>query len=770
MPPGNLEKMTVVGTDVLRTDGRDKVTGRARYLDDLHAPDAWIGHVLRSPVSHGRLKGLHLDPDFDWSGVVVVTPEDIPGPNRFDMHDKVMPLLATDEILYKGEPLALVAAPTKEAALDAAAHVRFDIDELPAVTTLEEVVAQWKDPEGAPFVLCEQTIEKGDVEAGFAEADEILETEYWAGHQEQMYIEPQALMAEPWDGDGVLVQGSMQCPYYVVNEAHEALGLPPEKVRVRQTSVGGAFGGKEEFPSTLGAYVALLAMKGQRRVKIVYDREEDVRYTTKRHPSWVRHRTGFKKDGTLTAMSVDYLLDGGAYMTISDVVMYRGILHVALAYRCPNVFVNGQTLRTNMYPPGAFRGFGAPQAVWALESHVDEIAARCGMAPHEYRLKHGVVMGDETPTGQILRESVGSPAVMEDALARSGFAEKLARCSHGKAGEERWIGIGMSFFGHGSAFTGDGEAKIGARVAVDLARDVDGTPRVFARVSSTEMGQGAHTVLAQMTAEGARLPFPCVRCPFPDTAIVPDSGPTVASRTTMVVGSALFSAGAKLREELVAWASKKLFGGGPTSLEDGRFRCGDEERSWEEVAGAYLDAEGPLRLYDKFKLPTSVAWDQKRFKGDAYPGYSWGCNVVEVEVDPRTLEIHVPRITASFDIGRVINPLMAKGQVEGGLTQALGYAMMENMPVRDGLFGADKMQTYAIPTMKDIPEYDLGFVECPYPHAAPGAKGVGEVPMNGIAPALGNAVFQATGIRLDRIPITPESLYEALHGKEGESE
>lgn len=717
-------------------------------MDDLDIPGCWHGCVVRSPVAHGRLKGLKKDPSFDWSQVVVAGPEDIPGVNIMVMHDRSMPLLGHDEILYLGEPLAVVAAPTLQLAREAARRIRPEIEELPATLHLRDVVKQFKAGDSSWARLSAQTLVKGDVARGFADADFVVEGEYTAGHQEQLYIEPQGLVAIPQPDGGIFIQGSMQCPYYIVHELHEALNLPPEKLRVKQSAVGGAFGGKEDFPSMLAGYCALPALKSGHPVKIVYDRNQDILYTTKRHPVWTRYKTGVKKDGTITAIQVDYLLDGGAYLTVSDVVMYRGVLHSANGYRCENVYVNGMVCRTHTFPSGAFRGFGAPQAIWGLESHIDRMAEACGMPPHIFRLRNCLRQGDSTPTGQILASSVGSPAVLEKALEAARFENKLGLCTRGKSGVKSYYGIGLSFFPHGSGFTGDGESKINAIGAVELALLEDGRPGVNIRVSSTEMGQGALTALSQIAADAVGIDMARIRYPFADTALVPNSGPTVASRTTMVVGSTVFSAAMKLKQALSQFAKQEPGLSGPADF--------------ERVARAYLSKGLPPRFEHQFQLPADVHWDQKTFQGDAYPGYSWGCNIAEVEIDAATLEIKTPRVFACYDIGRVINPLLAKGQLEGGLTQALGYALMEKLGIKNGRFDADRMQTYVIPTALDAPAYDIRFVEFPYDHAEPGAKGVGEIPMDGLAPAIANAIEAATGLRMTDLPITPEKLFEEM--------
>ena len=521
----------------------------------------------------------------------------------------------------------------------------------------------------------------------------------------------------------------------------------------------------------LVGYAALPALKSGKPVKIAYERNEDILFTTKRHPVWVRYKTGFKKDGTLTAIECDFILDGGGYLTISDVVMFRGILHCAVAYRCDNVTIRGKVARTNSFPCGAFRGFGAPQAIWGIESHVDAIAARLGRAPHEYRRQIHARPGDVTPTGQILTGENGSTACLELALKRADFAKKIKHVSRGqlRRGQKKLYGIGLSFFAHGSAFTGDGEAKFKAKGRVELARLDASQPVVDIRVSSTEMGQGVHTVFTQIAADALSLDPAHVRFPMADTGLVPNSGPTVASRTTMVVGNVVHRAALDLKKQIEAFASMRFFQGAPAELRASQiFARGAKPVPFAKVAKTLLADIGPASGFFQFELPSDIRWDQATFKGDSYPGYSWSANVAEIEIDPLTCELEVKRVTAVIDIGRVINPVTATGQVEGGLTQALGYAVMEKIGTgKNGLYDAARLQTYIIPTALDVPEYDVKFVEYPYSFAPPGAKGLGELPMDGLAPAIANAVETATGRRLRQIPITPEAIFAALHAPQG---
>lgn len=762
-----------VGQGMPRVDADGKVRGTTRYVNDVDYKGVLHGVVVRSPVARGILKGLVPDPAFDWSQIVLATAKDVPGENVVVMHDRTMPLIAEigAEIRYRGEPVAVVAAKTPELAAEAARRIRVEVEELPPLLTLQEAIAIFKATPEKLDSMKSQDVVKGDVAAGFAAADEIVEAEYWAGHQEQLYLENQGLVVFPQKDGSILAEGSIQCPYFPVHELNDCLKLPPEKIRVRQTAIGGAFGGKEEYPTMLIGYAALPALKSGKPVKIAYERNEDILYTTKRHPVWVRYKTGVKKDGTLTAIECDFILDGGGYLTISDVVMFRGILHCAVAYRCENVTIRGKVARTNSFPCGAFRGFGAPQAIWGIESHVDAIAARLGRAPHEYRRQIHARPGDVTPTGQVLSKENGSTACLELALKRADFAKKLKQVSRGRLrkGQRKLYGVGLAFFAHGSAFTGDGEAKFKAKGRVELARLEVGKPVVDIRVSSTEMGQGVHTIFTQIAADALSLAPAHVRFPMADTGLVPNSGPTVASRTTMVVGNVVHRAAQDLKRQIEAFASLRFFKGAPAELRDSQLVAkGAKPVPFAKVAQALLAEIGPASGFFQFQLPPEIRWDQATFKGDSYPGYSWSANVAEVEIDPLTCEIEVKRVTAVIDVGRVINPVLATGQVEGGLTQALGYAIMEKIGTgKNGLYDAARLQTYIIPTALDIPEYDVKFVEYPYSFAPPGGKGLGELPMDGLAPAIANAVEAATGRRLRQIPITPESIFAALHAPQG---
>jgi CO/xanthine dehydrogenase Mo-binding subunit len=711
-----------VGRSVERAEGRDKVTGDAVYIDDLSFPDMLHGATVRSTIPHGLILEIARDPAFDWSGFTVVGHRDIPGQNLVKMIAEDQPLLAVDRVLHQAEPILLLAHADRDRLREGLAHVTIHTERREPVLDLER----------ATTVLKEIAIEKGDLDRGFAEAEIVVEGTYRTGAQEQLYIEPNGVIAVPEiDGDagGLTVYGSLQCPYYVSRALMTIFALPQEKVRVVQTTTGGGFGGKEEYPSILAGHAALLAKKAGKPVKMIYDRHEDLVATTKRHPSLVKHRTGLRRDGTLTAIDIDLRLDGGAYVTLSPVVLSRACIHATGPYRCPHVRIRGRVMQTHTPPTGAFRGFGAPQSQFAAEVHMDRLAGELGVDPVALRRKNLLREGDTTATGQTLRSSVSAEEVLDRALARHAKVKKKQKLSPKKG---VLAGTGVSLFFHGSGFTGGGEVKLASRAGVELTRR-----GVRLLVGSTEIGQGTRTMHAQIVADTLGLPYEWIETSDPDTARVPDSGPTVASRTCMVVGRILQRAAEKLRDTLGAWETPAEF---------------------RKQARRFLEERGPLVVIETYEKPGEIIWSDETYKGDAYGAYAWGCNVADVEIDPVTYQARCSRITAVIDIGKAIHPVLAEGQIEGGTLQAVGWALYEEVVMRDGKMQNAQLTNYIIPTTLDTPRIDVEIVENPYEHGPFGAKGVGECPTDGPAPAIVNAIRQATGRRVEEIPATPERL------------
>jgi CO/xanthine dehydrogenase Mo-binding subunit len=668
------------------------------------------GATIRSTVAAADIAAIRFD--FDTSDFVIAGARDIPGRNAIVLIADDQPALADGRVRHIAEPILLVAHENRERLLDAVVH----IDYVPADPVL--------DPLRSPTVFKRVTVEKGDAAGALAAADVIVEGEYRTGHQEQLYIEPNGVIAVPEHG-GITVYGSMQCPYYVHKALKGLLDLPAEKVRVVQAETGGGFGGKEEYPSILAGHAALLALKAGRPVKMIYDRVEDMLATTKRHPSIVRHRTGVARDGRLTAMEIDILMDGGAYVTLSPVVLSRGVIHASGPYRCDHVRIDGRVVMTNTAPNGAFRGFGAPQTQFAIEAHIDAIAERLGLDPVAVRERNALRPGDTTATGQVMGRDCSARQVLAEAIRRTNFKRKWKkRVGPGAQGTRR--GIGLSLFFHGAGFTGAGEVMLASQASLELT---ERGARVL--VANTEIGQGTRTMLAQIVADVLEMPYGAIEVSAADTGRVPDSGPTVASRTCMVVGGLLERCAREMRERLGRLSPRQ-----------------------------YLKRHGPLVVTKTYERPPGVDWDDEAYRGHAYATYAWGCDVVELDVDQVTGEVRPVMVTAVQEIGKAIHPRLAAGQIEGGTVQGLGYALIEDVTMRGGAMANAQLTNYTIPTTLDTPPIDVVILENPYPHGPFGAKGVGELPMDGPAPAVVNALRHA-GVVITAIPATPERVLAA---------
>lgn len=734
----------LVGRSVPRKEGRAKTTGAARYVDDMRLPGLLHGATVRSRGPRGRIAGVHFDPSIPWAEFTVVTARDVPGNNRVALIEDDQPVLAGTVVNHPEEPVVLLAHPDPYLLEEARRAVRIELDPLPAVFTIEESLERRAIVWGTDNIFRSYTVEAGDVDAAFAGAHLIVEGAYETGAQEQLYIEPNGMIATASPDAGVTVWGSMQCPYYIHRALVELFGLPRDRVRVVQMETGGGFGGKEEYPTIIAAHAALLAWKAGRPVKIVYDRAEDMTATTKRHPSRTRHRTAVDAQGRLLAMEVDFTIDGGAYCTLSPVVLSRGTIHATGPYFCPNVRVRSRAVATNAPPHGAFRGFGAPQSLFAAERQMDRVARAAGLTPEEFRRRNFIRPGQTFAVGQVLKDRIDMGRLLDRALELAGYREKLARGTGpvpGEPGVRR--GIGFATFMHGAGFTGSGEQHLASTVAVEAT--AAGRVRVLA--ANVEMGQGTNTIFAQIAADALHLPPDDVEIAQPDTATVPDSGPTVASRTCMVVGRLVEAAAASLRQKLLdARVLEPEY-----TADDFRAAC-----------RRHLAERGPLRATSQYAPPPGLVWDDERYRGDAYGSYAWAAYVAEVAVDLATYETRVLDFVAVQEVGRVINPVMATGQIEGGVAQGIGYALYEQVTWREGRMANGQMTNYIMPTSMDLPPIRVYFEEIPYAHGPGGAKGIGELPMDGAAPAIVNAIEHALGVSITRIPVTPEVLMEAM--------
>jgi CO/xanthine dehydrogenase Mo-binding subunit len=729
-----MKMFQTVGKPVPRKEGRGKVTGESKYVDDLKFPGMLHGATVRSPVARGRIRNIAFPTGLPWDEFTIVTAKDIPGENCVALIDDDQPYLASERVNHPEEPVVLLAHPDKYLVEKARAAVRLDIEPLPAVFTIEDSLDQ-----GSVFKSF--LVEKGDVDKVWAEARHIIEGEYRTGAQEQLYIETNGVIAVANADEGITIWGSMQCPYYIHKALLKAFPLAPEKIRVIQMETGGGFGGKEEYPSMIAGHAALLAWKSGKPVKMIYDRAEDMAATTKRHPSRTRIKAAVSRDGKLLGLDIEFVVDGGAYLTLSSVVLSRGTIHAGGPYYCPNVRIRSQAVATNAPPHGAFRGFGAPQSIFALERHMDKIARAVGLTPDEFRRRNFLHRGQTTATGQEIREAVDLDGLLERALELSDYHAKLKAFQQQNQHSVVKRGIGFATFMHGAGFTGSGERYLQSIAGVEAL--ADGRVRIL--VSSTEMGQGTNTILSQIAAETLGIEYDRVEVVRPDTSQVPNSGPTVASRTCMVVGKLVESAAIGLKQTLI---------------KAGLLAENHRAEEFAAACAGYVREFGPLKSFSQYQAPPGIYWDDEAYRGDAYSAFAWAVYVAEVAVDMATCEIKVEDFVALQEVGRVIHPILAAGQIEGGVAQGIGYAVFENVVWKDGRMANNQMTNYIMPTSVDIPSIRVYFEEVPYEYGPLGAKGIGELPIDGPAPAVLNAIENALGIAVNEIPLLPEMLME----------
>ena len=733
----------IVGKSVPRKEGRDKVTGKSQYVDDMVLPEMLFGATVRSQIPRGRITKITFGSGIAWDEFVIVSAKEIPGKNCIALIGDDQPCLASGFVNHPEEPILLLAHPDRHLLPKAVQAVSIEYEPLPAIFTIDESERRSQIIWGEDNVFKTYSIDKGNLDDIWEKADYVVEGEYSTGAQEQLYIENNGMIAAFDTEHGITVWGSLQCPYYIHKALMALCNLPAEKVRVVQMETGGAFGGKEEYPSMIAAHATLLAIKSGKPVKIIYDRMEDMVATTKRHPSRTRHRTAVSRDGKILGGEIDFTIDGGAYATLSSVVLSRGVIHAGGPYYWPSVRIRAEAVATNAPPHGAFRGFGAPQSLFAMERHMDRIAQAVGLSPVEIRRRNFLQPGQETTTQQVIREPIDLVKLLDRGLEASGYyTKKQSFAKQNQAGMFR-KGMGIATFLHGAGFTGSGERYLSSVVGVEGC--ADGSVRVL--VSSTEFGQGTKTVLSQIAAEALGLPYENVSMAQPDTLEVPNSGPTVASRTAMVVGKLVHSAAQGIAQTLIF--SGLLHPG--YSAEEFRIAC------QEHVA-----KHGQFRSWSRYEPPSGIFWDDQAYRGEAYAAFAWAVYIAEVTVDLTTFSVSVDDFVALQEVGKVLHPLLARGQIIGGVAQGIGLSLYEKVVWQNGRMQNGQMTNYIMPTSSDLPPIRVLFEELGNVHGAYGAKGIGELPMDGPAPAILNAIEDALGVSFDSVPLLPEDIMEGL--------
>ena len=751
--PSKLETR-VVGKPVPRPDALAKVTGQAIFAADLYFDNMLHAKVLRSSRPHARIRRIDTSKARAIPGVVaVLTADDIPGTRTHGTVRADWPSLCWDKVCYTGDALALVAAETEAIAEEALSLIEVEYEPLPAVFSPQEALTP-----GAPLVhentpgnlLKHIKVRKGDVKAGFTHADLIVEQEYHTPFIEHAYLEPEAGVAVPGPDGRITVYVGSQIPFEDRRQVAEALAIPREKVRIVQTAVGGAFGGKEDI--TVQIPTALLARATGRPVKLVFTREESMRVHPKRHATTIRLKVGATLDGKLTAVEATIWGDAGAYASLSEPVMTRTATHVAGPYQVPNVKIDCYTTYTNNPPAGAMRGFGVPQAIFAIESTMDILAERLGLHPLELRRRNALRVGSVTATGQLLRESVGLLETIErvEAAVRELSQEMLVPLERDK---HRGWGFACCLKNVGLG----GGLPDTAGAAVDLTDDRD----AVVRIGAAEVGQGLVGIAAQIAAEVLGVPYERVQVVVGDTDRTLDGGPTVASRQTFITGNAVYYAALKVREQLAAAVAEALdvppdalaFAAGQVMARDGR------KVSLKEAIAIAKKEGRPLSAEHVYQPPATTPLGEP---GDQHFAYGFATQAALVEVDSQTGKIEVLKVIAAHDVGRAINPRAIAGQLEGGVVMGMGFALSEELKVKEGVVENADLARYRIPRVGQVPEIMPIIVEAETAEGPFGAKGVGEITSIPTAPAIINAIHAAIGVRITDLPATPEKIQAAL--------
>jgi CO/xanthine dehydrogenase Mo-binding subunit len=699
--------MGTISESVKKKDHDAKISGQAIYVDDHEIEGMLHGRILRSSKAKARIINV-IKPNLP-DGYFVVDKDDITGINEVHMVLDDIPVFVEDTVEYIGDAILMV--------------VGEDPKEVERI--LNEIVVVYEDLEPVLDMMKSNTIffdynyEKGDFDKAVKEADRVFLETFQTGHQEHAYLESQGMIAYP-KNERITVRGSMQCPYYIYRAVAKVLGYEGKDIQIIQDVTGGGFGGKEGYPSILACQVAVAAQKANKPVRVIFDRREDMEFTSKRHPSLSTYRVAVK-DGKVTGMDIDVTYNSGAYTTLTPVVLQRGLICSSGVYNVENLRVAGRAVKTNTVPNGAFRGFGAPQTFFSVEMMMDHVAKQLGIDSLEFKEKNIVKQGDSTSTSGKYHFHVPLPELIEKVDKLSNYRNK-SKLYKNQTGRYR-RGVGLSLVFHGCGFTGAGERDLIKAVA-KIRKNSDDSVEIL--TANTDMGQGIKTTFSKIVADTLGIPYEEIIITNPDTDDVPDSGPTAASRSLMVVGQLLKRAAEKLKKE---------------------WKPGEEQVMEEHY------------VHPDFLIPFSI----ETFKGDAYPDYAWSANVMEIEVDTLTATHKIIGAWGVYDVGMPIDMNIIQGQMQGGILQGIAYASMEDISYNyEGRIRNNSFSNYIIPTAMDVPNLITEVMNNPYVDGPYGAKGAGELPTVGPAAAYIEAIENAIGSSVNKIPFTAEDTMKAL--------
>ncbi len=751
-------ELLYIGQSLRRIDDLEKVLGKPIYTNDLLPRETLYARLVLSKQPHAILKGIGVARAISYPTVkAVLTYQDIPGENISSTIIPDRPLFAFEKVRSTGDIVAAVIAENERRAAEATELVDVQYEPLPAVfDPIEAMKPDAPKVHSEGNVIKHMKVRKGDVEKGFQDSDIIVENTFRTQFQDAVPLEAETALAIPRDNGKLLIIGSMQTPHHVQAAVARVLGRPLEDIEVIQAVTGGAFGPKsDEPPYDVSSIAALGAIKTGRPVLMSMTRKESMIAHTKRHPAIIHHKTGVKSNGRLVASEVQIVLDGGAYASLGVLVIVRATFHANGPYDIPNVKNDGYKVYTNNTYTGSFRGFGAPQAIFAAEAQMDEIARKLNMDPLDLRLMNMLRPGSRTSTGQLMDDSCGLPECVDAVVSASNYREKRREYSQ-QSGKVR-RGIGIAMLHHGNALGPEGNDYAYVHLSVEK------NGRVHLGTALTEYGTGAVSGLAQIAASVLGIPLDYFVLDRPDTLAHHETGATVASRVTAIGGNAARDAAMKLKERATAVAAR-LLGVSPSDVRivDGlAFVSGNPKRtvSWEEVVRAAYESGVELSVIGYYMAPQCV-WDQETGLGSPYNQYTFGAAVAEVEVDVETGQYRVLNYYVAFDVGKAINPKNVIGQLYGGSVQGIGYAMMEELVHVNGKVVNPNLKDYYIPTSMDVPERMVPIiVEKPGSMGVYGAKIIAEPPIVLPAPAIRNAIMNAIGDGVNDLPITAEKVY-----------
>lgn len=747
-----------------RNDAFAKVTGKTRFVDDIKCHNMLHAVPVYTDFVHAKIHSIDIQEAANSPGVVkVITHKDVPGAVCFGQIIKDYAMFASDKIRYHGDVVAMIVATSRAAAIAASSKVKVSAIELVPLLDVTEAFAETTNlvhPAHGSNIVNHHKVRNGDIAKGFAESNIILEQDFLTQHIEHAYLEPESAVCIPNDNGVMQVYGTIQHHFTTRKFVAAILGVKLSEVEILGAPIGGAFGGKDDTGSIVCARTALAAHLTGSPVKMTYDREWSMRESYKRHPYKMHYKMGITKEGKINAVECKILADAGAYCSMTPFVTWRSTVQCCGPYVVPNVYCDVYGVYTNNVFTGAMRGFGSPQVNFAIEQLIEMAAEKVGISPTEMRRRNLVVQGSTTVTKQKLdNHTVSSYEVLEKTLNAIDYANKYKKCSFGKSNSDELYGIGLANSYRGMSLGAEGKDFCSAIINAQF----DGT--IFLEVGYHENGQGLETAMILLLAQELGIKRERIRYRRPSTSVIPDGGPSVASRGTLLGGGAVVIAANQLKELMAKTLAPQLkCTPAEVAFHDDCVYGKDASLTWEDAMNGMFQERVYPYAFGVYQ-PPQTHWDEDKGFGNAYFTWVYGCQAVELTVNKKTGKVKILNVVATHDVGSAVNPSMLLGQYYGGITQGIGYALSEKVIHENGRITTNNFNTYKIPRSIDVPEITGIIVENPDPTSPSKAKGIGEPALELMAPAIANAVYNATGKRFFELPIVVTNFEKTFEDK-----